>query len=137
MDPTHLHQIAVEAMRSRGLLPTFAPQALQEAEAARHTDRESNSTILDLRHLTWFSIDNDDTRDLDQLSVAEPLPAGAVRLLVAVADVDCLVRPGGAGESPGSGLEFILFQCRKLVLEQSYHTRFPQSLRHQISLQPR
>ena len=96
MDPTHLHQIAIEAMRSRGLLPVFSPQALQEAEAARLTGPERNGDIRDLRHLTWFSIDNDDTRDLDQLSVAEPLAEGAARLLVAVADVDCLVRPGGA-----------------------------------------
>ena len=96
MNPTHLHQIAVEAMRSRGLLPSFAPQALQEAAAARHTAPERNSTILDLRHLTWFSIDNDDTRDLDQLSVAEPLAGGVTRLMVAVADVDAKVAPGGA-----------------------------------------
>ena len=96
MDPTHLHQIAVEAMRARSLLPAFAPQALQQAEAARHTATERNSTILDLRHLTWFSIDNDDTRDLDQLSVAEPLAGGVTRLLVAVADVDAKVAPGGA-----------------------------------------
>ncbi|CAM3406269.1 RNB domain-containing ribonuclease [Polaromonas hydrogenivorans] len=96
MNPINLHQIAVEAMRARGLLPAFAPQALQEAEDARQTSPERNSAIRDLRHLTWFSIDNDDTRDLDQLSVAEPLPAGAARLLVAVADVDTLVRPGGA-----------------------------------------
>lgn len=96
MDPTHLHQIAVEAMRSRGLLPAFAPQALQEAEAARLTGPEAGDSIRDLRQLTWFSIDNDDTRDLDQLSVAEALPAGAVRLLVAVADVDAKVASGGA-----------------------------------------
>jgi exoribonuclease-2 len=96
MTPTHLHQLAVEAMRSRGLLPAFSPQALQEAEAARDTATERDSDIHDLRHLTWFSIDNDDTRDLDQLSVAEPLVGGAVRLLVAIADVDGLVRPGGA-----------------------------------------
>jgi exoribonuclease II len=96
MDPTHLHQIAIEAMRARGLLPAFAPQALQEAEAARRTSPERNNAIRDLRHLPWFSIDNDDTRDLDQLSVAEPLAAGTARLLVAVADVDALVRPGGA-----------------------------------------
>jgi exoribonuclease-2 len=83
-------------MRSRGLLPVFAPQALQEAEAARLAGPERNGTIRDLRHLTWFSIDNDDTRDLDQLSVAEPLAAGTTRLLVAVADVDAMVRPGGA-----------------------------------------
>ncbi|WP_372825457.1 RNB domain-containing ribonuclease [Polaromonas sp.] len=96
MNPTHLHQLAVEAMRSRSLLPAFSPQAMQEAEAAGLTVPERNGNFRDLRHLTWFSIDNDDTRDLDQLSVAEALPSGAVRLLVAVADVDCKVRPGGA-----------------------------------------
>lgn len=96
LDPVNLHQIAVEAMRSRGLLPAFAPQALREAEAARHAGPELNGSIRDLRHLTWFSIDNDDTRDLDQLSVAEALPNGSARLLVAVADVDCMVQPGGA-----------------------------------------
>jgi exoribonuclease-2 len=96
MNPINLHQIAVEAMRTRGLLPAFAPQALQEAEDARQAGPERDSAILDLRHLTWFSIDNDDTRDLDQLSVAEALSDGASRLLVAVADVDTLVRPGGA-----------------------------------------
>jgi exoribonuclease II len=99
MDSTHLHQIAVEAMRSRGLLPAFAPQALQEAEAARHITPERNNTILDLRHLIWFSIDNDDTRDLDQLSVAEALAGGVTRLMVAVADVDAKVAPGGAVDS--------------------------------------
>jgi exoribonuclease II len=66
MNSINLHQIAVEAMRARGLLPAFAPQALQEAEAARQTTPERNGTIRDLRHLTWFSIDNNDTRDLDQ-----------------------------------------------------------------------
>ena len=42
MNHTHIHQIAVEAMRSRGLLPVFSPQALQEAEAARQTGPERN-----------------------------------------------------------------------------------------------
>lgn len=83
-------------MRSRGLLPAFSRAALHEAETALKTVPERSADIRDLRTLTWFSIDNDDTRDLDQLSVAEALPAGAVRLMVAVADVDCLVRRGGA-----------------------------------------
>ncbi len=97
MNPINLHQIAIEAMRSRGLLPAFAPQALQEAENARPADIQAgHGDIADLRQLTWFSIDNDDTRDLDQLSVAEPMADGVSRLRVAVADVDTLVRPGGA-----------------------------------------
>jgi exoribonuclease II len=96
MDTIDLHQIAVKAMRSHGLLPAFAPQALQEVEAARQAGPERNGDIRDLRRLTWFSIDNDDTRDLDQLSVAQALSAGTTRLLVAVADVDAMVRPGGA-----------------------------------------
>jgi exoribonuclease-2 len=96
MDASALHQLAVDAMRSRGLLPVFDPQALREAEAARVAGPERKGDIRDLRSLPWFSIDNDDTRDLDQLSVADPLPGGAARLRVAVADVDAMVRPGGA-----------------------------------------
>jgi exoribonuclease-2 len=96
MNQADLHRIAVEAMRARGLLPAFAPQALREAEAARSTGPHRSGDIRDLRQLPWFSIDNDDTRDLDQLSVAEPLPGGAGRLRVAIADVDAMVRPGGA-----------------------------------------
>jgi len=96
MDAAHLHRIAVQAMQERGLLPAFTPQALQEAEAARRAGPERKGEIRDLRALPWFSIDNDDTRDLDQLSVAQQLPAGATRLLVAVADVDAMVRRDGA-----------------------------------------
>ena len=96
MEPVDLHRIAVAAMRERGLLPAFTPQALQEAEAARTSGPERDGDIRDLRSLPWFSIDNDDTRDLDQLNVGEQLAGGAVRLLVAVADVDAMVRAGGA-----------------------------------------
>jgi exoribonuclease-2 len=96
MNAAELHRTAVEAMRERGLRPAFSPQALQEAETLRHSGPERGGEIRDLRHLLWFSIDNDDTRDLDQLSFAEPLPSGAARLSVAVADVDAMVRVGGA-----------------------------------------
>src|SRR5438309_719026 len=54
---------------------------------------------LDLRALPWASIDNDDSRDLDQLTVAEELAGDRVRVLVAVADVDALV----AKDSPVDG----------------------------------
>lgn len=96
MQPSDLHALAVRAMQARGLLPAFSPPVLGEASAAAQTAPEAAGPIRDLRQLPWFSIDNDDTRDLDQLSVAQALPGGSARLLVAVADVDCRVAPGGA-----------------------------------------
>ncbi len=94
MNGIELRQVALEAMRSRGLQPDFAPQALQEAAAASPAAQRGD--IRDQRQLGWFSIDNDDTRDLDQLSHAQAQPDGTVKLLVAVADVDALVQPDGA-----------------------------------------
>jgi VacB/RNase II family 3'-5' exoribonuclease len=86
--------IARRAMRVRGLLPDFTPEArAQTAKIARAPIRPPPD-LRDLRHLPWASIDNDDSRDLDQLSVAEPLDGGAVRILVAVADVDVVVQKG-------------------------------------------
>ncbi|MGZ5846951.1 MAG: RNB domain-containing ribonuclease [Ramlibacter sp.] len=96
MTKPNLYPLAVEAMRSRGLEPSFPADALAEAQAARQPAADRGGDLQDLRHLTWFSIDNDDTRDLDQLSVAEPLAGGAVRLRVAVADVDAFVPMGAA-----------------------------------------
>ena len=81
-------------MRERGLRADFDSEALRQAEAARQARSEQHGDIRDLRSALWFSIDNDDTQDLDQLSVAEALPGGAARLRVAVADVDALVKPG-------------------------------------------
>ena len=54
------------------------------------------SSVRDLTNLLWASIDNDDSRDLDQLTVAEALPGDKVKILVAVADVDSLVKNGSA-----------------------------------------
>ncbi len=88
--------IAQRAMIQRGLLPNFSPAALAETEAITRAATETNPSIRDLRGLLWCSIDNDDSRDLDQLSVAESMPDGAVKILVAVADVDALVNEGSA-----------------------------------------
>ena len=52
--------------------------------------------VRDLRNLLWASIDNDDSRDLDQLTVAEAMPGDKVKILVAIADVDSLVKNGSA-----------------------------------------
>ncbi len=83
-------------MLQRGLLPEFSPAALAEASAITRTAKETSPSIRDLRGLLWASIDNDDSRDLDQLSVAEPVESGAVKILVAIADVDASVPTGCA-----------------------------------------
>ena len=55
-----------------------------------------NGLIRDQRDLLWASIDNDDSLDLDQLTVAEAMPGGKVKMMVAIADVDSLVKKGSA-----------------------------------------
>jgi VacB/RNase II family 3'-5' exoribonuclease len=113
----HLEAIARRVMVERGLLPDFAPAALAElarldqparpmtagaagaataAAVAGEGGAPEGDAARDLRSLLWCSIDNDDSRDLDQLSVAEALPEGAVKVLVAIADVDTLVHKGSA-----------------------------------------
>ena len=84
----HLRAIAITAMRERGLSPEFPQDALAQATAAAAP--VAGGALRDLRALLWCSIDNDDSRDLDQLSVAEPLADDAVKVLVAIADVDAV-----------------------------------------------
>jgi len=91
---TRLERIAHRVMLERGFLPDFTPQALAELNAISGPAVEA--ATRDLRERLWCSIDNDDSRDLDQLSVAEALPDGAVKILVAVAEVDALVKQGSA-----------------------------------------
>jgi exoribonuclease II len=110
-----LTDIARRAMLEHGLAPDFPPAALAEVRAldassgppAGQTAPQMGDGIRDLRELLWASIDNDDSRDLDQLTVAQP-PGGArgkgagartgdaVTLLIAIADVDAHVAEGSA-----------------------------------------
>lgn len=89
-----LKRIARRAMLDRGLLPDFSDAALAQASSIARP--ANDPAIRDLRGLLWASIDNDDSQDLDQLSVAEPLTDGAVKILVAIADVDATVKIGSA-----------------------------------------
>ncbi|HEY5227805.1 MAG TPA: RNB domain-containing ribonuclease, partial [Opitutaceae bacterium] len=91
-----LQKIAHRVMIERGLLPDFSPAALVELGAIHAAASSGEPSMRDTRSLLWCSIDNDDSRDLDQLSVAQPLGGGAVKLLVAIADVSALVRQGSA-----------------------------------------
>ena len=91
-----LQRIARRAMIDRGLLPDFSAEALAELDRIPDPPAPGARPARDRRNLPWASIDNDDSRDLDQLTVAETMPEGAVKILVAVADVDALVKKSSA-----------------------------------------
>ena len=114
-----LRRIARRAMLERGLLPDFSPEAMRQAAAVRPPEARADGgtgraagtggaggtpggpgtggaggtggAVRDLRALLWSSIDNDDSRDLDQIEVVAPLAGGAARVLIGIADVDALV----------------------------------------------
>jgi len=83
-------------MQERGLEPRFSNAVQQQLAGIQGAALESGPQIHDLRALDWCSIDNDDSLDLDQLTVSEDLGHGRVRVLVAVADVDALVKKDSA-----------------------------------------
>src|SRR6202011_1716814 len=91
--PNDLPAIAHKAMIDRGLEPDFPPDAIQQVNGIQGPARETDRSIRDLRNSLWCSIDNDTSKDLDQLTVAERLTAGGVKVLVAIADVDAIVKP--------------------------------------------
>ena len=91
-----LQSIAHQAMLDRGLLPDFSAAALAELGRLQVPAATAGEPVRDLGNLLWASIDNDDSRDLDQLTVAEAMPGDKIKILVAVADVDSLVKNGSA-----------------------------------------
>lgn len=96
-EPPNLEELAKEALHEAGFEAGFSAEVLAEAEQAEET-RFGEENAEDLRNLLWFSIDNDDSKDLDQLSCAERDASGRVLLRVAVADVDHHVRKGSAAD---------------------------------------
>ena len=94
-----LQSIAHRVMIERGLLPDFSNEALAELERLQISidqPAQDSPGIRDMQNLLWASIDNDDSRDLDQLTVAEAISGGKIRVMVAIADVDSLVTEGTA-----------------------------------------
>jgi VacB/RNase II family 3'-5' exoribonuclease len=97
--PSHFNLIgaAHAAMLEHGFQPDF-PEGTDKELAAIAADETLPAglpdAIQDLRALLWSSIDNDTSRDLDQIEWAERLPDGKIRVLVGVADVDYRVHPG-------------------------------------------
>src|SRR5512140_522681 len=93
-----LQTAARRTMLANGFEPEFPPPVDQQlAQLAAHPPQVVPSgTIRDLRNLLWSSIDNDSSRDLDQLEVAVQLPSGETQVLVAIADVDAFVPKASA-----------------------------------------
>jgi VacB/RNase II family 3'-5' exoribonuclease len=91
-----LQRIARRAMAERGLLSDFSSEVITELDSIASVHPPQGGARVDLRSLLWASIDNDDSMDLDQLTVAESLPGDVVKIRVAIADVDTLVEQGRA-----------------------------------------
>jgi len=88
-----LQAVAKEVMQQRGFNPDFPPAVKKQlADLRAHPPQiVAAKDVRDLRNLLWSSIDNDTSRDLDQIEVAERLPDDSVKVLVGIADVDAFV----------------------------------------------
>src|SRR5438105_1419069 len=84
-----LHELARRAMIERGFLAEIPPEARAEVETKAEPVFDTLK-FRDLRSLLWSSIDNDESRDLDQIEYAQGESAGT-RLYVGIADVDWFV----------------------------------------------
>jgi VacB/RNase II family 3'-5' exoribonuclease len=89
-----LERIAWRVMLERGLLPDFSDEVRAELAGIETPAIRGDKEVHDLRDCLWASIDNDDSLDLDQLTFAEAMAGDKIRIFVAVADVDSIVKNG-------------------------------------------
>lgn len=82
-------------MLERRLLPDFTAEAIKEVDQIHEAAKPDSPHIRDMRNLLWFSLDNDNSRDLDQVTYAESNGL-AFKIYIAIADVDSLVKKGSA-----------------------------------------
>ncbi|MBZ5533674.1 MAG: RNB domain-containing ribonuclease [Acidobacteriia bacterium] len=91
-----LQAAARQVMLDNGFEPDFPPAALQQLAQIKAAPPQvaAGADVRDLRSLLWSSIDNDTSRDLDQIEVAEKQPDGKVKVMIGIADVDAFVAQG-------------------------------------------
>jgi VacB/RNase II family 3'-5' exoribonuclease len=88
-----LQALAKDVVRQHGFNPDFPPAVQQQlADLRAHPPAmAAGGMVRDLRSKLWSSIDNDTSRDLDQIEVAERLPNGDIKVLVGIADLDAFI----------------------------------------------
>lgn len=97
MNPEYLQAAAHEEMLEHGFHPDFPAQIQSQIATIRVAKSVApGPAVKDLRNLLWSSIDNDTSRDLDQIEYAEQQPDGTTRVLIGIADVDGSVPKGSA-----------------------------------------
>src|ERR1700760_4630217 len=108
--PLHFNLVAAAhaSMVEHGFSPDFpdgvdAELAAIQGNSAPPSSQSSAGEFKDLRSLLWSSIDNDTSKDLDQIEWAEQLPDGRIRVLVGVADVDARVAKGSVIDNHARG----------------------------------
>lgn len=89
----NLIELSEQVMREKGLEPDFTEEEMRQVSRINEPASPPPHCI-DLRSLLWTSIDNDDSRDLDQLTYAEKGADSKTTIWVAIADVDSLVEKG-------------------------------------------
>jgi exoribonuclease-2 len=94
--PFDLAAAARQSMIEHGFEPDYPAEVKQEVAVLEAHPPQIPASITDLRHLLWSSIDNDISRDLDQIEYAETLPDGSTRVMIGIADVDAYVPKGSA-----------------------------------------
>jgi exoribonuclease-2 len=110
MNQVNLQAAARQELLENGFHPDFPPDVRVQVTRiqASPPDMKGGANVRDLRGLLWSSIDNDTSRDLDQIEVAESLPGGATRIMIGIADVDAYVAKGSPidlyAESEGTTL---------------------------------
>jgi len=90
-----LRDVARRVMIEEGFNPDSDPAMGAELQQLGQQP-DTGAPLRDMRYLLWSSIDNDDTRDLDQIEFAEELSSGEWRLYIGIADVDIDAPKGSA-----------------------------------------